>query len=50
MYINNLNSHIPAEFTMQNLEGNALKQFCFGILAFYKWIFNTVIFIAINTT
>ena len=41
---------IPAEFSIQNLEGNPLKQFCFGILAFYESIFETVIFIAINIT
>ena len=30
-------TYIPAEFAMQKLEGNALKHFCFGILASYKF-------------
>ena len=36
VYIQSEFTHIQGEFAMQNLEGNVLKQFCFGILEFYK--------------
>ena len=33
---------------MQNLESNALKHLCFGILTYYEYVIDTVIFIRNN--